>query len=60
MVSCILCGKKIVNYNPVFNQLVINDSISVDFCESCIDKFSKWRMNVLAKLFPTKAAKRLK
>lgn len=58
MVVCVLCGKLIDKYNPVFNQLVISDSRSVDLCQNCIDKFLKWQRELLKKLFPTSVTKR--
>ena len=56
--KCKLCEKEIKNYNPVFNQLKIDDSKNVDICQDCIDKFLKWQGNVIAKLFPSKVMKK--
>ena len=44
---------------PEFNQLEINESLSVYICQSCMDKFVKWQQKKYAKLFPTKRAKEL-
>jgi len=57
MVKCFLCKNEINKYDPSFNQLII-DTHSYEFCENCIDKFTEWRGEVLAKLFPTKNMKK--
>jgi hypothetical protein len=55
---CVLCEKPINNYNAGFNHFKIDESQEVDICLECVDKFSKWQQSILAKLFPTKAAKK--
>ena len=57
--KCALCDEQIKNYTPEFNQLEINESHSVNICQSCIEKFIKWQQRKFAKLFPTKRAKKL-
>ena len=54
-----LCNNQINNYSPEFNQLEINESINVQICQSCINKFVNWQQRKLTKLFPTKRAKKL-
>ncbi|MFA6088679.1 MAG: hypothetical protein WC755_02330 [Candidatus Woesearchaeota archaeon] len=56
--KCALCNKIIENYNPLFHQLKINDSRSVDICQDCTDKFLKWQSSTMAKLFPSKLMKK--
>ncbi|MFX0014731.1 MAG: hypothetical protein ACFFB2_00975 [Promethearchaeota archaeon] len=57
--KCTLCKEQINSYTPEFNQLEINESISVHICQSCVNKFVKWQQRKYAKLFPTKHAKKL-
>ncbi|MFX1281996.1 MAG: hypothetical protein ACFFB5_00010 [Promethearchaeota archaeon] len=57
--ECTLCKEQIKNYTCEFNQLEINESISVHICQSCVNKFIKWQQRKYAKLFPTKQAKKL-
>ncbi|MHA2108256.1 MAG: hypothetical protein ACW99R_11160 [Candidatus Hodarchaeales archaeon] len=57
--ECNWCKEQIENYTPEFNQLEINESLSVHICQSCVDKFVKWQQRKYAKLFPTKHAKKL-
>jgi len=57
--NCTLCGSQIKNYNPVFNHIPINDTRSADICTECVQKIVKWQQDIYAKLFPTKAAKKL-
>ena len=56
--DCIICKKQIKNYDSNFNHLVIDKNVSVDICENCIDRFTEWRGEVIAKLFPTKVMKK--
>jgi ribosome-binding protein aMBF1 (putative translation factor) len=56
--DCILCGRLIRDYHPVFNHLEIDESHAVDVCSECVHKFVKWQQTVYANLFPTKAAKK--
>ena len=56
--DCSLCRKPIKRYNPELNRLRIDDSLSVDICSECIDKFLRWQQCVFARLFPTKALKK--
>jgi len=56
--NCALCKKPIKDYNPDFNSLKIDESKKVDVCSECIDKFVKWQQSILARLFPTKTAKK--
>jgi hypothetical protein len=56
--ECSLCKRMIEKYDPYLNHLKLDESRSVDICQSCIYKFLKWQQGVFAKLFPTKAAKR--
>ncbi len=57
--ECILCKEQIQNYTSEFNQLEINESHSVQICQSCVDKIVKWQQRKFAKLFPTERAKKL-
>ncbi|MDD5456038.1 MAG: hypothetical protein PHV30_03280 [Candidatus Margulisbacteria bacterium] len=57
--NCTLCKKPISEYNPEFNQLKIDEAHCADICAECIDKFVKWQWSKNAKLFPTKAAKKM-
>ncbi len=57
--ECVLCKKKIENYVAEFNRLEIGESLSVGICQDCIDKFMKWQGSKIARLFPTKAMKKM-
>lgn len=56
--KCTLCNKIINNYIAKFNHLEINEAHSADICADCISKFMHWQQTKLAKLFPTKIAKK--
>ncbi len=56
--NCKLCNKPIKNYSLSLHHFKIDDSIEVDLCQNCIDKFFKWQGGISAKLFPTKALKK--
>ena len=57
--NCKLCDTPIKNYNSEFNHLKIDETHKIDVCEDCIDKFTKWRQEILVKLFPTKTMKKI-
>ncbi|MFA5764119.1 MAG: hypothetical protein WC915_04875 [archaeon] len=57
--NCKLCESDITNYSIEFNHLKINQTHEIDLCEDCIEKFTKWRQEKIARLFPTKNMKRL-
>jgi len=57
--NCILCEEHIKNYFPEFNHFKIDNAHEIDVCEECIEKFTKWRQEVLARLFPTKTMKKM-
>ncbi len=57
MATCALCGKAILDYYPGFNRLDLEEG-SVDLCQDCIGRFLEWQQRNLARLFPTRAAKR--
>lgn len=56
--ECSLCGKEIENYRDEFNHLIIDENHAADICPDCVDKFTKWQIAILSKLFPTKALKK--
>lgn len=56
--NCKLCESPIKNYSSEFNHLKIDQTHEIDVCEECIEKFTKWRQQILAKLFPTKTMKK--
>lgn len=56
---CVLCNESIENHRPEFHSLKINDQRTVDVCDVCARKFIKWQGEKLAKLFPTRAMKKL-
>jgi len=56
--DCTLCKKPIEKYDARFNHLKIDESVSADICQSCIDKFFIWQGELYAKLFPTTAMKK--
>ena len=56
--KCTLCKKEIKNYNPEFNLLMIDESVSAEICADCINKFVKWQQKLFAQLFPTTAMKK--
>ncbi|MFH1401299.1 MAG: hypothetical protein ABIH41_07320 [Nanoarchaeota archaeon] len=56
---CALCRDGIKDYDARLNHLALRKSLSVDICSSCIDAFAAWQGNVLSRLFPTKAMKKL-
>ncbi len=56
--NCKLCGEEIKDYSQAINKLQINQTTSVDICPNCIEKFTIWQQEFLAKLFPTKTAKK--
>ena len=57
--NCTLCKKEIKNYHPDFNRLTIDDKTVLDICEDCEEKILKWQQEKIAKLFPTKAMKKI-
>jgi hypothetical protein len=57
--NCTLCDKNIEDYNPSFNQLIIDESHSIQICPECNRKIIKWQQTTYANLFPTKSAKKL-
>ena len=57
--NCVLCDKTIANYSSALHNLRIDDARAVDICDECIRKFVRWHGEKLAKLFPTKAMKKL-
>ena len=57
--KCTLCESDIKNYSPEFNHLKIDQTHEIDVCEECIEKFTKWRQEIIAKLFPTKTMKKM-
>jgi len=57
--NCKLCGSNIKKYSPEFNHLQIDQTHEIDVCEECVEKFMKWRQEVIARLFPTKIMKKI-
>ncbi len=57
-INCYLCEKPIANYTSPSHHLRIDEHHEFYICSECIDKFVKWQRGILAKLFPTKAAKK--
>jgi len=57
--NCKLCEKQIKNYNPEFDHLKLDDTHEIDLCQDCVEKFSKWQQTIIARLFPTKAMKKI-
>ena len=57
--KCGICDKTIEKYNPAFNHLDVDKSLSVDICSDCIDAFVRWQGTIYAKLFPTTAMKKI-
>ena len=57
--NCKLCEAPIKNYSPDFNHLKIDQTHEIDVCEECVEKIAKWRQEIIAKLFPTKAMKKI-
>ena len=57
--NCKLCESNIKNYSPKFNRLKIDQTHKIDVCEDCIEKFTKWRQQIIAQLFPTKTMKKI-
>ena len=57
---CALCNGTIERYDPAFHHLKLDEQHEADICERCIDKFLKWQSGILAKLFPSKAMKRMR
>jgi hypothetical protein len=57
--NCTLCDEKIEGYNPMFNQLKIDEKHIVEICSECNQKIITWQQNTYAKLFPTKSAKKI-
>lgn len=56
--DCTICKKPIEKYDSRLNHLVIDENVSIDICQSCIDKFLKWQGEIFATLFPTSAMKK--
>ncbi len=56
---CVLCDKSIENYRPEFHSLRIDEHRTVDICDECTRKFVKWHGEKLARLFPTRAMKKM-
>jgi len=56
--ECVICKKPIEKYNPILNNLKIEENYNVDICQKCTDKFIKWQQGIFAQLFPTKAMKK--
>jgi hypothetical protein len=57
--NCKLCKKQINNYSEEFNLLKIDNENEIPICSDCVDKFSKWQQEKIAKLFPTKTMKKI-
>ena len=56
--NCKLCESTIKNYSIEFNHLKIDQTHEIDVCEACVEKFMKWRQEIIARLFPTKTMKK--
>lgn len=56
---CILCQNTIDNYSPEFNQMKLDDTKTVSFCDDCIRTFMKWQQRLFAKMYPTTYLKKL-
>jgi hypothetical protein len=56
-IKCALCKEEIENYRKPFNNFEIDETLSVDICSECIQKFLKWQQKNYATLFPTKTDK---
>ncbi len=56
---CALCRNQMKDYSPVLNRFEIDESHYAVICTDCIDKFLRWQRETMAKLFPTKAAKKM-
>jgi len=56
---CTLCQKLIANYSPEYNHLVIDETHDAEICAECIDKFVRWQRSIFARLYPTKAIKKM-
>ncbi len=56
--NCKLCETPIKNYSPEFNHLKIDQTHEIEVCEECVEKFMKWRQEIIAQLFPTKTMKK--
>lgn len=56
--KCTLCKKPIEKYSIDFNYLLIDECNEINICLDCVDKVVKWQKNNLARLFPTKTAKK--
>lgn len=52
----VLNDSRFNSFNIDKNNLEKN---SVNICLNCVDKFMNWQQEIYAKLFPTKAAKRM-
>ncbi len=59
VMKCKICDRHIEDYDPEFNRMEITESFSVDICQDCIDRFMKWQGSRIARLFPTKAMKKM-
>jgi len=57
--NCKLCESPIKNYSLEFNHLKIDQTHEINVCEDCVEKFTKWRQEVLTQLFPTKTMKKI-
>ena len=57
--NCALCQEPIDNYSVELHQLKIDEGRAADICDACSHKFVAWHGQKLAKLFPTRAMKRM-
>ncbi|MFH1811746.1 MAG: hypothetical protein ABIJ09_23605 [Pseudomonadota bacterium] len=57
--KCALCQEPIEDYCVELHQLKLNEHKAADICDACARKFITWHGEKLAKLFPTKAMKRM-
>ena len=58
--NCALCHEKIENYSAELHNLRLDAQRAVDICDECSRRFSKWQGDKLARLFPTRAMKKLR
>jgi protein-arginine kinase activator protein McsA len=57
--QCALCQESIEDYSVELHQLKLDEQRAVHICDACSRKFVAWHGQKLAKLFPTKAMKRM-
>jgi hypothetical protein len=58
--TCTLCEQPIEPYRAELHQLHLTEERTVYLCDACAQRLLTWQGERLARLFPTRALKRLR